>query len=322
MYDNPAAAGVPGPPAVTSLDRSGRGLAYGLWAGFLGAAVLGLLYLVVLAVGIVVVGAGLLLLPLAVGWLDRVARVFADRAGPAVGHRLELPARGAGTGSVWHRFTRTVCSPATYRMLLWAVVMGVTGVVVGSLVVLTVFAFARELTVPLWWWAVPPGHANSALGMPIGTWSEAIATTATAPIYLALALWVLPQVAVGQARLCAAVLGCTAPTRATRVATAPAPGTDQPHLVSGGVAPGRAARVERLTPRETEVLALMASGMDNTAIADRLVVSQATVLKHVRSIFGKLDLPPGESGHRRVLAVLDYLTAERSGSAGATPGPR
>jgi DNA-binding NarL/FixJ family response regulator len=62
-----------------------------------------------------------------------------------------------------------------------------------------------------------------------------------------------------------------------------------------------------LTPREREVLALMAEGRSNTAIARHLVVSEGAVEKHVRNIFTKLDLPPDEELNRRVLAVLTYL---------------
>ena len=62
-----------------------------------------------------------------------------------------------------------------------------------------------------------------------------------------------------------------------------------------------------LTPREREVLALMAEGRSNTAIARRMVVTDGAVEKHVRNIFTKLDLPPDDEQHRRVLAVLAYL---------------
>ncbi len=62
-----------------------------------------------------------------------------------------------------------------------------------------------------------------------------------------------------------------------------------------------------LTPREREVLALMAEGRSNTAIAQALVVSDGAVEKHVANIFAKLDLPVSQSSHRRVLAVLRYL---------------
>ena len=67
--------------------------------------------------------------------------------------------------------------------------------------------------------------------------------------------------------------------------------------------------LERLSPREREVLGLMAEGRSNQAIAMALVVSDGAVEKHVRSIFSKLDLPPTELDHRRVLAVLHWLGA-------------
>ena len=66
-------------------------------------------------------------------------------------------------------------------------------------------------------------------------------------------------------------------------------------------------RLEALTEREREVLALMAEGRSNTAIAEALVVSDGTVEKHVSSIFAKLNLSQTETDHRRVLAVLAYL---------------
>ena len=65
--------------------------------------------------------------------------------------------------------------------------------------------------------------------------------------------------------------------------------------------------LEQLTAREREVLALMAEGRSNTAIARHLVVSEGAVEKHVRNIFTKLDLPPDEDMNRRVLAVLAFL---------------
>jgi DNA-binding NarL/FixJ family response regulator len=65
--------------------------------------------------------------------------------------------------------------------------------------------------------------------------------------------------------------------------------------------------LESLTPREREVLALMAEGRSNAAIAEKLVVSDSAVAKHINSIFTKLDLPPAEATHRRVLAVLRFM---------------
>jgi DNA-binding NarL/FixJ family response regulator len=65
--------------------------------------------------------------------------------------------------------------------------------------------------------------------------------------------------------------------------------------------------LDELTPREREVLGLMAEGRTNHAIAERLVVTDGAVEKHVSNIFGKLGLPPSDADHRRVLAVLAFL---------------
>lgn len=73
---------------------------------------------------------------------------------------------------------------------------------------------------------------------------------------------------------------------------------------SSGRRPGTLASLSR---REREVLALMAEGRSNAAIAERLVVSERAVAKHTASIFMKLDLAPSDDDNRRVLAVLAYL---------------
>ncbi len=71
---------------------------------------------------------------------------------------------------------------------------------------------------------------------------------------------------------------------------------------------GRVSDLDRLTPRELEVLDLMAQGLSNTGIAERLVVSLGAVEKHISNVFTKLGLDHESSAHRRVLAVLTYLT--------------
>jgi DNA-binding NarL/FixJ family response regulator len=71
----------------------------------------------------------------------------------------------------------------------------------------------------------------------------------------------------------------------------------------------RTDRLAELTPREREVLTLMAEGRSNSGIAEALWVSEGAVEKHVRHILAKLDLPIEGSDHRRVLAVLTYLEA-------------
>jgi DNA-binding NarL/FixJ family response regulator len=81
-----------------------------------------------------------------------------------------------------------------------------------------------------------------------------------------------------------------------------------PEVVAGMLnATRHASALAALTARERDVLAQMAEGRSNSAIAGQLVVSERAVEKHISNIFTKLDLPPSDSDHRRVLAVLAYL---------------
>jgi DNA-binding NarL/FixJ family response regulator len=84
-----------------------------------------------------------------------------------------------------------------------------------------------------------------------------------------------------------------------------------PTIVSLLVGRNRAAGpLDDLTPREREVLELMAEGLSNAAVAARMFVTERAVEKHVTSIFGKLRLPASSESHRRVLAVLAFLQSE------------
>jgi DNA-binding NarL/FixJ family response regulator len=80
-----------------------------------------------------------------------------------------------------------------------------------------------------------------------------------------------------------------------------------PEVVAQLLVRKRSDPLDRLTPREHEVLALMAEGRSNSAIAQALVITDSAVAKHINSIFAKLDLQPGDGDHRRVLAVLRFL---------------
>ena len=108
-----------------------------------------------------------------------------------------------------------------------------------------------------------------------------------------------------------------APDGAVGAGESIAPGAWDTPGATGAVGRGPAASapadppnrgLERLTPRETEVLTLMAEGLSNGRIAQRLVISDGAVAKHVANIFLKLDLPPGEE-NRRVRAVLVWVRA-------------
>ncbi|WP_328427266.1 response regulator transcription factor [Streptomyces sp. NBC_00443] len=80
-----------------------------------------------------------------------------------------------------------------------------------------------------------------------------------------------------------------------------------PEVVTELLARRRDSPLDSLTPREREVLALMAEGHDNATIAEVMVVTERAVHKHIGNVFLKLGLPQSDSGHRRVLAVLTYL---------------
>ena len=82
-----------------------------------------------------------------------------------------------------------------------------------------------------------------------------------------------------------------------------------PRVVARLVAPHGHSPITRLSEREREVLALMAEGLSNSAIAQRLHVSDRTVEAHVRHVLIKLDIPDHQDAHRRVLAVLTHVRA-------------
>ncbi|MCX5246399.1 response regulator transcription factor [Streptomyces sp. NBC_00201] len=84
-----------------------------------------------------------------------------------------------------------------------------------------------------------------------------------------------------------------------------------PEVVTELLARRKDTPLDPLPPREREVLSLMAEGHDNATIARTLVVTERAVHRHIGNVFLKLSLPPNDSGHRRVLAVLTYLNQQR-----------
>jgi DNA-binding NarL/FixJ family response regulator len=85
-----------------------------------------------------------------------------------------------------------------------------------------------------------------------------------------------------------------------------------PEVVAQLFSAGKRGPLEQLTPREREVLGLMAEGRSNAGIAEALVLTVGAVEKHIASIFMKLRLPSSDTAHRRVLAVITYLQEESS----------
>jgi len=99
------------------------------------------------------------------------------------------------SGTIWRR-ARIVATDATaWRDLGWLAVHAILGLVFGGLTVLLLFAAARDATMPLWWWAVPEGTANNALGTVVTDWPMALMATAAAPAYLSVAAVLLPWLA-------------------------------------------------------------------------------------------------------------------------------
>jgi DNA-binding NarL/FixJ family response regulator len=84
-----------------------------------------------------------------------------------------------------------------------------------------------------------------------------------------------------------------------------------PAVVTNLLQGARCGPLDQLTPREREVLALLAAGRSNLGVAEALVVTEDAVEKHVRSILRKLDIPVAPADHRRVLAVLAFLDAAK-----------
>jgi DNA-binding NarL/FixJ family response regulator len=82
-----------------------------------------------------------------------------------------------------------------------------------------------------------------------------------------------------------------------------------PEVVRQLIGGRRQSMLDRLTPREREVLELMAEGHSNSALAQHLSITERAVEKHVSAIFTKLELPPSQAHHRRVLAVVTYLNS-------------
>jgi DNA-binding CsgD family transcriptional regulator len=282
-------------PAV--FRRSGDALVFhlaGLAAGALAAFIwiasvtLGL----VLAITIVAAPATLVAFA-ALRWFAGIER---RRAGLFDADPIGVPQVPSADPSAWVRFRATVRDPNAWRALIWAMTSSVLSLGLG-IIVLSAWAAALYLiSLPSWYWAAPSAAVPS-IGIEINSLPRALlaclAGIVLLPVAAALGI-VLARVEIGAMR---AVL--TPQIRPVASADVPA----------SGASPDRAEALSRLTPREREVLGLMADGLSNAAIASKLVITEGAVEKHVANIFGKLDLSPSSTDHRRVMAVRKYLDA-------------
>jgi len=158
---------------------------------------------------------------------------------------------------------------------------------------------------------MPPTHTTEGLEA-----ARRIRATYPAVAILVLSQYVETRYAVDLLREDPAGIGYLLKERVTRVAdlaeavrrVAAGGSVIDPEVVSRLLGRQRVhSPLDELTPREREILGLMAEGRSNQAIADRLVLELKTIEGHVRAIFSKLGLEPASEDHRRVLAVLAYL---------------
>jgi DNA-binding CsgD family transcriptional regulator len=304
----------------------------------LGLAGLGLLVLILAAVPLLVlfpVGASLLLA------LVRLVRRFADAQRWIIGSTLRDGDHGYGaaafdpgglrllrraddaaamvprgyqpwpSGSRWHQVRQVAGEPATRRDLAWLLVGGPAALVAVLLVGVLPVASVHFGWLPLQYALMGAGQAGvpglwtvdsqtvSFIGIPVGL------------LGLLLWWWIAPPVLRGNALVSRRLLGTAATTvlttriRTVRIRQLMAAGS--PAAKAGSAAASRRARLETLTPREREVLALIAEGRTNAAIAARLYISEKAVDKHINGVFRKLGLTASAEDNRRVLATLAYL---------------
>jgi DNA-binding CsgD family transcriptional regulator len=209
-------------------------------------------------------------------------------------------------GGRWRQLRTLAGEPATWRDLRWLVVTGPVGLVTAFVVGVLPNAFLHYAWLPLQYPLARPAEP----GIP-GLWTADSQTMSliAAPVGLAgLLLWwrTAPLVLRGYALLSRRLLGPAATTALTArilelIALPAAP------VNPVAATPSQRARLQTLTTRERQVLALVAEGRTNAAIAARLYISEKAVDKHINSVFRKLELDRSTQDNRRVLATLAYL---------------
>jgi len=202
--------------------------------------------------------------------------------------------------TAWARLRASLRDGGTWRDLAWTMLSSVVSLVLGTAAIAAWASAAYLISLPAWYWSTPASSNVPSVGAAIDSLPRAALACLLGVLLLPLAALigiVLARVEVAAMR---AVLSPARPARGGgAAAVAPAGAVVSDDELAG------------LTPREREVLGLMAEGMSNGAIASELVITEGAVEKHVANIFGKLGLPPSSAEHRRVLAVRRYLDSGR-----------
>ena len=203
--------------------------------------------------------------------------------------------------TAWARLRASLRDGGTWRDLAWTMLTSVVSLVLGVAAIVSWAAAAYLVSLPAWYWSTPASSGVPSVGVAIDSLPRAI-------LACVVGLALVPVAGV------IGIVLARVEVAAMRAVLTPAHGAREGAV--GGESPAGPGAVghvtlEGLTPREREVLGLMAEGMSNAAIASELVITEGAVEKHVANIFGKLDLPPSSAEHRRVLAVRRYLDATR-----------
>ncbi len=200
--------------------------------------------------------------------------------------------------AAWARLRASLRDAATWRDLVWTMLASVMSLVLGVVAMAAWASAVYLVSLPAWYWSTPASSGVPSVGV-------AIDSLPRAALACLVGLLLLPLVA-----LVGIVLARVEVTAMRALLTPVQPARDGG--VDAVVSPKSRVSdddLAGLTPREREVLGLMAEGMSNGAIGAELVITEGAVEKHVANIFGKLDLPPSSAEHRRVLAVRRYLDA-------------
>lgn len=236
--------------------------------------------------------------------VGRLVEAFADLHRWTIGSTLH-DERPYGYGSVPFdprgllRVSLPAGATSLRRDVPWLVVCAPAGLLTAVLVGVLPIAFLNGVSLPLQYALVGQHPSGTPMLVPVNGQAASLVAMVVGVVGLTLWWWGAPRIMRGYALLSRRMLGFAATTAVTARVR---------HLLSArAAAPKRSDTLARLTPREREVLGLVAEGRTNAAIANRLFITEKAVDKHLTSVFRKLELAASAEDNRRVLAALAYL---------------